>query len=139
MRGEHGFTGGYTIVKDYVRDHQRRRREMFVPLHHAPGHAQADFGEALVVIGGIEQKAHFFALDLPHSDACYVRAYPAATAEAWVDGHVHAFAFFGRVPRSVLYDNDRCLVVRILADGTRQRARLFSGFLSHYVTQDRYV
>jgi len=26
----------------------------------------------------------------PHSDACYVRAYPAATAEAWVDGHVHA-------------------------------------------------
>lgn len=138
LRGEHGFTGGYTIVKDYVRDHWRRRREMFVPLHHAPGHAQADFGEALVVIGGIEQKAHFFALDLPHSDACYVRAYPAATAEAWVDGHVHAFAFFGRVPRSVLYDNDRCLVVRILADGTRKRARLFSGFLSHYVTQDRY-
>src|SRR5512134_1286518 len=108
LRDEHGFTGGYTIVKDYVRDQQRRRREMFVPLHHAPGHAQADFGEALVVIGGIEQKAHFFALDLPHSDASYIRAYPAATAEAWVDGHVHAFAFFGRVPRSVLYDNDRC-------------------------------
>jgi len=138
LRDEHGFTGGYTIVKDYVRDQQRRRREMFVPLHHAPGHAQADFGEALVVIGGIEQKAHFFALDLPHSDASYIRAYPAATAEAWVDGHVHAFAFFGRVPRSVLYDNDRCLVVRILADGTRKRARLFSGFLSHYVIQDRY-
>ena len=109
LRDEHGFTGGYTIVKDYVRDQQRRRREMFVPLHHAPGHAQADFGEALVVIGGIEQKAHFFALDLPHSDASYIRAYPAATAEAWVDGHVHAFAFFGRVPLSVLYDNDRCL------------------------------
>ena len=36
-------------------------------------------------------------------------AYPAATSEAWVDGHVHAFAFFGRVPVSVLYDNDRCL------------------------------
>src|SRR5277367_5379235 len=138
LRDEHGFTGGYTIVKDYVRDQLRRRREMFVPLHHAPGHAQADFGEALVVIGGIEQKAHFFALDLPHSDASYIRAYPAATAEAWVDGHVHAFAFFGRVPLSVLYDNDRCLVTRILADGTRKRARLFSGFLSHYLIQDRY-
>ena len=82
-----------------------------------------------MVIGGIEQKAHFFALDLPHSDASYIRAYPAATAEAWVDGHVHAFAFFGRVPLSVLYDNDRCLVARILPDGTRKRARLFSGFL----------
>jgi transposase len=137
LRDEHGFTGGYTIVKDYVRDHQRRRQEMFVPLHHAPGHAQADFGEAIVIIGGIEQRAHFFALDLPHSDASYIRAYPAATAEAWVDGHVHAFAFFGRVPQSVLYDNDRCLVARILPDGTRQRARLFSGFLSHYVIRDR--
>ena len=138
LRDEHGFEGGYTIVKDYVRDHQRRRREMFVPLHHPPGHAQADFGEARVEIGGVEQKAHFFALDLPHSDACYVRAYPAAMAEAWMDGHVHAFAFFGRLPQSILYDNDRCLVARILPDGTRKRARLFSGFLSHYVIHDRY-
>ena len=138
LRAEHGFTGGYTIIKDYVREHERRGREMFVPLHHAPGHAQADFGEALVVIGGVEQKAHFFALDLPHSDACYIRAYPAATSEAWVDGHVHAFGFFGRVPVSVLYDNDKCLVARILPDGTRQRARLFSGFLSHYLIRDRY-
>jgi transposase len=138
LRAEYSFKGGYTIVKDYVREHERRGREMFVPLHHAPGHAQADFGEALVVIGGVEQKAHFFALDLPSSDACYIRAYPAATAEAWVDGHVHAFAFFGRVPQSILYDNDRCLVARILPDGTRKRTRLFSGFLSHYLIRDRY-
>jgi hypothetical protein len=111
---------------------------MFVPLAHAPGHAQADFGEALVVIGGVEQKAHFFALDLPYNDACFVRAYPAAVSEAWVDGHVHAFAFFGRVPQSVLYDNDRCLVAKILPDGSRKRTKLFSGFLSHYFIHDRY-
>jgi len=58
-------------------------------------------------------------MDLPHSDACFVRAYPAATAEAWMDGHVQAFAFFGGVPQSVLYDNDRCLVSKILPDGIR--------------------
>ena len=138
MRDEHGFTGGYTTVKNYVREHGRRSREMFVPLAHAAGHAQADFGEAMVVIGGVEQKAHFFALDLPHSDACFVRAYPAAVSEAWIDGHVHAFAFFGRVPQSVLYDNDRCLVAKILPDGTRKRTKLFSGFLSHYFIHDRY-
>jgi Transposase and inactivated derivatives len=138
LRDEHGFTGGYTIVKDYIREDDRRGREMFVPLAHAPGHAQADFGEAMVIIDGVEQKAHFFAFDLPHSDACYIRAYPAATSEAWVDGHVHAFGFFGRVPVSVLYDNDRCLVAQILPDGTRKRARLFSGFLSHYLLRDRY-
>ena len=138
LRDEHGFTGGYTIVKDYMRERERRGREMFVPLAHPPGHAQADFGEAVAIIDGVEQKAHFFVMDLPHSDACYVRAYPAATAEAWVDGHVQAFAFFGKVPASVLYDNDRCLVAKILPDGARQRATLFNGFLSHYLFRDRY-
>ena len=58
LRDEHGFTGGYTIVKDYVRGEQVRSREMFVPLTHAPGEAQADFGEALVVLAGLQQKAH---------------------------------------------------------------------------------
>ena len=38
------------------------------------------FGEAWAFIGGVKQKVHFFAFDLPHSDASYVRAYPAATA-----------------------------------------------------------
>lgn len=138
LRDEHGFAGGYTIIKDYMRDRDRRGQEMFVPLAHPAGHGQADFGEAVVVIGGVEQKAHFFVLDLPHSDACYVRAYPAAVAEAWVDGHVHAFAFFGAVLQSIVYDNDRCLVAKILPDGTRKRATLFSGFLSHYLVRDRY-
>ena len=129
---------------DDVGQHRKQRHtakrvfDRLRELHHEPGHAQADFGEALVVIDGIEQKAHFFAFDLPHSDASYIRAYPAATAEAWVDGHVHAFSFFGRVPLSVLYDNDRCLVSRILPDGTRKRTRLFNGLLSHYLIGDRY-
>ena len=138
LRDECGFDGGYTIVKDYVRAKMRGGKEMFVPLSHPPGHAQADFGEALVVIGGVEQKAYFFAFDLPHSDACYIRAYPAANTEAWLDGHVHAFAFFGAVPQSILYDNDRCLVARILPDSTRQRTQRFSAMLSHYVIGDRY-
>ncbi|MDU8911988.1 IS21 family transposase [Aestuariicoccus sp. MJ-SS9] len=138
LRDECGFSGGYTIVKDYVRGAKRGSREMFVPLSHPPGHGQADFGEALVVIGGIEQKAYFFAFDLPHSDACYIRAYPAANTEAWLDGHVHAFAFFGAVPRSILYDNDRCLVAKIMPDGTRNRTQRFSAMLSYYVIGDRY-
>ena len=76
LRDECGFGGGYTTVKDHVREHLRQIREMFVPLSHPPGHVQCDFGEALVVIGGVEQKAHCFVLDLPHSDGCFVRAYP---------------------------------------------------------------
>lgn len=121
-----------------MRERDQRRRQVLVPLSHPPGHAQADFGEVTVVIGGVEQKARFFVLDLPHSDGCYVRVYPVAVGEAWVDGHIHAFAFFGAVPQSIAYDNDRCLVAKILPDATRKRAVLFSGFLSHYLIRDRY-
>ena len=135
---EHGFTGGITIVKDYVAGVHQRAQEMFVPLVHPPGHAQADFGEALAVIGGVEQKIHYFAFDLPHSDAVFVVAYPAETTEAFCDGHVQAFAFFGGVPRSILYDNTKIAVAKILGDGKRQRTRVFTELQSHYLFQDRF-
>jgi transposase len=138
LRDEHGFSGGQTIVKDYVRERRRRHREVFVPLAHPPGDAQADFGEADAIIAGVKHRAHFFVMTLPHSDACFVSAYPSATTEAWLDGHNRAFAFFGGVPRSILYDNDKSLVSRILPDGARQRTRAFSGLQSHYLFEDRY-
>jgi transposase len=138
LRDEHGFTGGITIVKDYVAGWRQRAREMFVPLMHPPGHAQADFGEAIAVIGGVERKIHYFAFDLPHSDAIFVVAYPAETTEAFCDGHVQALAFFGGIPQSILYDNTKIAVARILGDGKRQRTRVFAELQSHYLFQDRF-
>ena len=58
-----------------------------MPLVHPPGHVQADFGEAVGVISGIERKIHFFAMDLPHSDAIFMVAYPAETTKAFCYGH----------------------------------------------------
>lgn len=138
LRDEHGYGGGITIVKDYVLAQRQHQREVFVPLRHDAGHAQADFGEALAVIGGVERKIHFFAMDLPHSDAGFVQAYPAETTEAFCAGHVAAFAFFGGVPLSILYDNTKLAVTRILGDGTRQRTRVFSELQSHYLFADRF-
>lgn len=138
LKDEHGFTGGETIVKDYVRERRQRQREMFVPLSHPPGHAQVDFGEAVAVIGEVEGKVRFFAMDLPQSDACFVKAYPAETTEAFCDGHLSAFAFFGGVPQSILYDNTKLAVARILGDGSRQRTRAFAELQSHYLFQDRF-
>ncbi len=138
LRDEYGFTGGITIVKDYVAGWHRRAQEMFVPLEHSPGHAQVDFGEAIGVIGGVERKIHFFAFDLPHSDACFVVGYPAETTEAFCDGHIRAFAFFGGVPQSILYDNTKIAVARILGDGKRQRTRVFTELQSHYLFKDRF-
>ena len=138
LRDEHGYGGGITIVKDHVRGRRLRQREVFVPLRHDPGHAQVDFGEALGVIDGVERKLHFFAMDLPHSDACFVQAYPAETTEAFCEGHNAAFRFFGKVPLSILYDNTTLAVARILGDGTRQRTRVFSELQSHYLFLDRF-
>ena len=138
LRAEHGFAGSYTTVKDYVRQRRVAVREVFVPLVHPPGHAQADFGEAVAVIGGVERKIHFFCLDLPHSDACFVKAYPAERLEAFCDGHNAAFAFFGGVPQSILYDNTKLVVARIRDDGTRERTRGFAELRSHYLFLDRF-
>jgi len=126
LKAEHGFGGGYTIVKDYVRDALVRHKEVFVPLSHPPGDAQADFGEALVVIGGVEQKAHFFCMDLPHSDACFVVAFPAENTESILEGHNRAFAHFQGVPRTILYDNTRIAVAQITGDGERKPTDGFS-------------
>ncbi len=138
LRDEHGYGGGYTVVKDHVRRQVAREREVFVPLAHPPGHAQVDFGEAVGVIGGVLQKIHFFCMSLPHSDACFVKAYPRETTEAFLDGHVSAFAFFGGVPLSILYDNLKIAVAKICGDGKRERTRAFTELVSHYLFADRF-
>ena len=138
LRDEYGFEGQQTIVKDYVREHRRRVGEMFVPLTHGPGHAQCDFGEAMAVIAGVECKVHYFVLDLPHSDGCFVKAYPAETTEAFLDGHVSAFAFLGGSPQSILYDNTKLAVAKISGDGRRKRTRAFTELQSHYLFEDRF-
>ena len=107
-------------------------------LSHAPGHAQCDFGEALVVISEVQQKAHCFVLDLPHSDGCFIKAYPAETTEALLDGHMSAYAFLGGVPQSILYDNTKLAVARILGDGRRQRTHASTELQSHYLFDDRF-
>jgi transposase len=68
-------------------------REIFVPLAHPPGHAQVDFGEWIGVIGGVRMKLHVFCFDLPPSDACFIKAYPAEATEAFLDGHISALPF----------------------------------------------
>jgi transposase len=77
-----GFTGGITLVTDYIREKKRRTQEVFVLLSHPPGHAPVDFGEALGEIGGAQRKLYSFAMALPHSDAFFIKAYPAETTEA---------------------------------------------------------
>ena len=138
LRKEHGFDGGYTTVKDYVRERRRVVREMFVPLEHPPGHAQCDFGQAWAIIGGERRRIHYFVMSLPYSDGVFVKAYPAESTEAFCDGHVSAFRYLGGVPQSILYDNTKLAVARILGGGRRKRTSAFTELQSHYLFADRF-
>jgi hypothetical protein len=55
LKPEHGFRGGCRIVKDDVHTSTLRGQEMFVPLAYPAGEAQVDFGEAMVVMAGVER------------------------------------------------------------------------------------
>ena len=42
------------------------------------------------------------------------------------------------MPRSILYDNTKLAVARILGDGKRQRTRTFAELRSHHPFRDRF-
>jgi hypothetical protein len=126
-------------VKEAVRRLQAARQEVFVPLVHRPGEAQADFGQALVKMGGRLRKVAFFVMSLPYSDGAFVMAFERECTETFWEGHVQAFRFFGGVPRKITYDNTRVAVAQIVGGGKERR--LTTGFLqlkSHYLFDHRF-
>ena len=74
-------------------------------------------------------------MDLPHSDAPFVKACPAETREAFLG---RPCLFFGGVPLSILYDNTILAVARIFGDGRRTRTRAFTELISHYLFRTRF-
>jgi len=128
-----GFDGGYTIVKDAVRQIKKCGQEVFMPLIHRPGEAQVDFGQALVKMNGILRKVHFFVMALPFSDAFFVKAYDRECTETFWDGHVQAFQFFGGVPRRISYDNSKIAASKIIGPRERELTEGFLQLVSHYL------
>ena len=113
LKAERGYTGGYTVVREFVSEFKRTSKEVFLPLIHRPGEAQVDFFFALAKIGGVLTKVHVFCMALPYSDLFFVKAYPRECTEAFWDGHMEAFRFFGGVPSRISYDNLRIAVQAI--------------------------
>jgi transposase len=129
-----GFTGGYTLVKDVVRELTQRRQEVFVPLTHRPGEAQVDFGEALVKMNGRLRKVAFLVMALPYSDADFVMAFERECTETFWEGHVQGFEFFAGVPWRITYDNTKIAVAQIMGGGKARRLTGgFCQFKSHYL------
>ena len=133
---DEGYQGGYTQVKEAVRELKRVCREVFVPLVHEPGDAQADFGYALVKMCGVLRKVAFFAMSLPHSDSMFVAAYERECTETFQDGHVRALEFYGGVPRRISYDNTKVAISQIIGSGARKLTDGFLQLQSHYLFEE---
>jgi len=131
---DEGFGGGYTTVKDAVRQLRRQApKEVFMPLTQPPGEAQVDFGYALAHIGGRLTKVAFFVMSLIHSDAMFVMAFPRECTEAFGEAHVSAFTFFGFVPIRITYDNTKVAVSKILGAHERKLTVGFGRLVGHHL------
>ena len=133
-----GFTGGYTIVKDAVREIKKTSKEVFMPLSQRPGEAQVDFGHALANFNGTLKKVVFFVMSMVHSDAMFVMAFPRECTEAFLEAHVRAFAFFGCVPKRISYDNTRVAITKILQHHKRKYTTEFKRLISHYLFEPHF-
>jgi transposase len=67
-------------------------------------------------------------MDLPHSDDCFMIAFPAENTKVFLEGHNQAFAYFVGVPRTNLYGNTRIAVKEITSESERKPTEAFSGF-----------
>jgi transposase len=134
---EHGAHVAEVTVSRYVA--RRRvelgldRTEVMVPQTHPPGaEAEVDFGEFYATIAGVVIKLWMFVMRLSHSGKAFHVAFATQAQEAFLEGHVLAFEYFGSVPARIRYDNLKPAVIRVLRGRDRAESERFIALRSHY-------
>src|SRR2546422_11391 len=113
---ERGVAATERVVQKVVAPRRRELRALqlaTVRYETAPGHQmQVDFGQKRVRIGERTVVVHLLVAVLSYSRRIFVKAFLAERGDDWREGIAEAFRHFGGVPRTVLGDNARALVVR---------------------------
>ena len=136
-----GYPGAESTVRYYVSQRRKalRRPAVYLPLTYDPGgDAQVDWGEATVIIQGEQVVVQLFIMRLCYSRKLFVMAFPNQRQEAFLLGHVLAFAHFGGVPQRLSYDNLKTAVQQILQGRNRIEQTDFVRFRSHYLFESRF-
>jgi transposase len=131
---EAGYTGGMTVVKDYVRQIRPSRTPTFLTLSFAPAEcAQVDWGQfGSICVGNTRRRLSFFVMVLCYSRMLYVEFTVSETMEHFLGCHANAFAFFGGVPGKLMVDNLRSAVLqRIVGEAPVFNPR-YKDFADHY-------
>lgn len=134
---------GEPTVRRYVAGRKRelglKGRDVFVPQSYQAGQeAQVDWFEATAKLGGECCVLQFFAMRSMGSGDAFHRAYTNATQQAFLEGHEHAFAYFGGVFRTLRYDNLTSAVKKILRGRQREETSRVIAFRSHWGFQSEY-
>jgi transposase len=145
LREEHGFDEvAYTTVRNYVNRRRpqinaearegHRHVEGMVPQVHEPGaEAEVDFADVWVRLAGEPRKCHLFTLRMSYSGKAVHRVFASQAQEAFMQGHVEAFAVLGGVPtRHIRYDNLRPAVNQVCFGRNRVESQRWVAFRSHY-------
>jgi transposase len=111
---EHGYQGGYSILKEYIRKIRPKRSPAFLKLSFAPGECgQVDWGSyGSVNVGNTRRRLSFFVMVLCYSRMMYVEFTVSQTMEHFLACHQNAFHFFGAVPSRIMVDNLKSAVIK---------------------------
>jgi transposase len=127
-----GYTGGLTQLKLHVMQvRPKAAPEPLVRFETEPGHqAQVDFAEFTFPWG----KRYALLVVLGFSRLLWVRFYPKQDMQTLISGLEEAFAFFGGVPREILFDQMASVITRDLRDqgGTLVENAEFLRFAAHW-------
>jgi transposase len=131
---EQGYAGGYSILKEFVRQVRPPRQPAYLMLEFAPGEcAQVDWGNfGTVPVGNTRRRLSFFVMVLCHSRMLYVEFTLTEGMEQFLSAHRHALEFFQGVPAKIMIDN---LKVGVLRHPTGQKAVFHPRYLdlaAHY-------
>jgi len=129
-----GFTGGKTILNDYLANIRPSRRKAYLSLHFPAGDsAQVDWGVAgYIEIDGRRRKVSYFVMVLCYSRMMYVQFTLGESQEFWLECHKNAFEYFGGVPRKVMVDNCKTAVLQHLPGRDIEYNPHYVDFAGHY-------
>ena len=145
LRDEYGADVAPRAVREYVAARKRELGlgvgEVCVPLSHEPAaEAEVDWGEAQVVIAGVLIRVFLFVMRSCFSGACFVQAHTRCTQQAFLEGHVAAFEFFGGVfGTAIRYDNLTSAVKTVLRGRRRVETDRFVALRSHYLFSSEFT
>jgi transposase len=131
---EQGFAGGYTIVKDFVRQVRPLRKPAFLMLEFAAAEcAQVDWGQfGSVAVGSTRRRLSFFVMVLCYSRMMYLEFTLSEAMEQFLTCHRHALEFFGGCPQKVMIDNLKVGVLRHPLGEPAQFNPRYLDFAAHY-------